>query len=676
MAQLTPTTHVPQLQPFISAHVFGVSEVHAAHTLVATAHPAPKDADFLDYFALALATWAPINGHVCVDISNIRSQVRSEMKDLGNPDAQDAFNDLVWPSHQELRMHLSTSTLVWIDDANSKDIAVDYTKPLVLSGDLLYLTRQFIDEVSTAQAIGQRLNAQGTELPAQAEQWITEVFKSQKTDLQAAAVRNVLQFPTSVLLGGPGTGKTYTIAGMLHALLARHSATPSSAQPLRIALAAPTAKAAQQMTLSITSTLDATNNDGDHVFPQQHRDAIADICSSSSTIHRLLGWVPNNRARFQHDQFTPLPYDVVVIDEVSMISLPLMARLLEGLSPTATLVLVGDPAQLQSVEAGAVLPQIALLASHATFPIVTLQWNWRQSEVREPTNDTKDQPDAEDTKQPQLNDIGELAEMMRLPIGASGAEEDTAAASVVKYLRAPHDNITFIELPAAKDQAAALTHFPDPTTQKVRDAIAPHLAGFTAAAQCARNGDAEGALAALSTVRVLCAHREGKYGIASWNTLVADIVNVGRQRGSVGQPLLNTRNDIKSGLVNGDTSIVVQLGASRRAAFPARASHNEVAEPSEIRLFTPSALNDTEVAFAMTVHKAQGSQYETVVVIVPPISSPLLQREMLYTAVTRARRHLVVVATTASIEQAMKTSIQRASGLADRIARPRPIRQG
>lgn len=674
MAKLMPSTHVPELEPFVHTQVFGVAEIHAAQTLVATAHPTPDLATFLDYFALAIATWAPINGHVCADIAHIRSQVRAEMAGLDSTAAQEAFDALVWPSHEYLLTHLSASPLVHLDAVDGPEVIIDYTKPLVLSGDLLYLTRQFIDEVSTANAIGQRFATQSGEMPAEAEQWITEVFKDESTGLQADAVRNVLRFPTSVLLGGPGTGKTYTIAGMLHALLAKHSTQPST-QPLRIALAAPTAKAAQQMTMSITSTLDATDDDGKHKFPQQHREAIATICSASSTIHRLLGWVPNNRARFQHNQFAPLPFNVVVVDEVSMISLPLMARLLEALPPDATLVLVGDPAQLQSVEAGAVLPQIAHLAKQSAFPIVTLQANWRQRKTQEQAADNNQQPTDSESAKPKLNDIGSLAELMRIPSGATESEESAAASEVVNFLQASHKDITFIKLPAAKNETSSTIPTPDPTTQSIRDALTPHLVGFTTAAQCAKNGDAEGALEALSTVRVLCAHREGKYGIASWNTLVADIAHVGRQRGSVGQPLLNTRNDIKSGLVNGDTSIVVQLGASRRAAFPPRASQNDNPESSDIRLFAPSTLDDADIAFAMTVHKAQGSQYETVIVIVPPIGSPLLQRELLYTAVTRARRHLVVVATTDSIEMAMKTSIRRISGLADRIAHPRPIRR-
>lgn len=663
MTALLPSAPHPDLEPFIRLHVFGVSEIHTARTILSSIFSRPAEISFLDYFAVAIATWAPINGHVCADISRIPSQVRTEMSTLDTAQAQSDFNHLPWPSQEDLQKFLQASPLVHIDDARGVPNEFNYTKPLVLSGNLLYLTRQFIDEVNTAASIGSRLQENPNVLPDQAQQWIVDVFQDGHSGLQADAVRNVLKYRTSVLLGGPGTGKTYTIAGMLHALLQKHSAEAAS-QPLRVALAAPTAKAAQQMTTSITATLNAVDPQGKFLFPQQHRDEISRICESSSTIHRLLGWVPNNRSRFHHDKFTTLPYDIVILDEVSMISLPLMARLLEALPDIASLVLVGDPAQLQSVEAGAVLPQISQLASDTRFPIVTLDKNWRQ--MSDSTTDSQTE------KSHQLNDIGELASRMRVPAGAREDEAkvdaaiEEASAEVIALLRAPSESITFIEIPSSSN--ADRTQTPDPTTESIRKAIAPHLESFATAAQCARDGDARGALSALSSVRVLCAHREGKYGVSQWNTLVAELVNVSPQRGSVGQPLLNTRNDIKSGLVNGDTSIVVQLGASRRAAFPPLAAHGSTGNNSEdIRLFVPSTLEDAEIAFAMTVHKAQGSQYDTVIVVVPPVGSPLLQRELLYTAITRARRHLVVVATTESIITAMKTSIQRASGLAERI---------
>jgi exodeoxyribonuclease V alpha subunit len=155
---------------------------------------------------------------------------------------------------------------------------------------------------------------------------------------------------------------------------------------------------------------------------------------------------------------------------------------------------------------------------------------------------------------------------------------------------------------------------------------------------------------------VLCGHREGPFGVSTWNNFVARTVGVSTTRGAVGQPLLNTRNDLRTGLVNGDTGIVVNTENGRRVVFATQTSS-----------FEPSALEDIEVAFATTIHKSQGSEYGTVIVIVPPVGSPLLRRELLYTAITRARKHLVLIASEDAIKNAVMSTINRASGLAARI---------
>ena len=155
---------------------------------------------------------------------------------------------------------------------------------------------------------------------------------------------------------------------------------------------------------------------------------------------------------------------------------------------------------------------------------------------------------------------------------------------------------------------------------------------------------------------MLCGHREGPFGVSTWNNFVARTVGVSTTRGAVGQPLLNTRNDLRTGLVNGDTGIVVNTENGRRVVFATQTSS-----------FEPSALEDIEVAFATTIHKSQGSEYGTVIVVVPPVGSPLLRRELLYTAITRARKHLVLIASEDSITNAVMSTINRASGLAARI---------
>ena len=422
-----------------------------------------------------------------------------------------------------------------------------------------------------------------------------------------------------MLLGGPGTGKTYTIAGLLHALLSEHASDAKADSILRVAIAAPTAKAARQVTSSVEKSLKLAH------FPLDHQEAILTITKASSTIHRLLGSVPGNRGRFAHHAQNFLPYDVVIIDEVSMVSLPLMARVLESLAPTTKLVLVGDPQQLKSVESGAVLPDIASLHGQQAFPITKLLFNRRQ-----------------ENEAGKVNAIGELATLI-----SEADSNPNAADDIVAFIEADHSEITYISLPNSST---------DPTKSSTLSKLNPFFKGYEQALEAAKVGNADKALASLASIRVLCGHRQGPFGVSDWNELIADKVGVRKTIGALGQPLLNTRNDSRTGLANGDTGIVVKDGKSRKVCFA-----------NQTKTFEPTALENIEVAFATTIHKSQGSEFETVVVIVPRLDSPLLRRELLYTAVTRARKHLVIVGSQEAIGVAVNRPIVRASGLADRI---------
>jgi exodeoxyribonuclease V alpha subunit len=411
---------------------------------------------------------------------------------------------------------------------------------------------------------------------------------------------------------------------MLHAFYCEHAVNSDTGKTnqLRVAIAAPTAKAARQVTASVGLSLALPN------FPQTHAELISNVTKTSSTIHRLLGWSPGNRGRFAHHAQNFLPYDVVIIDEVSMVSLPLMARLLEALAPTTKLVLVGDPQQLKSVEAGAVLPDIASLHGDGTYPITKLITNRRQADESNPQK---------------VNEIGQLATNI--------SEADLSqvdADDVLKFIKEHDNQITFIALPDSSANPSK--------SAKVLIQLDKHLQGYRDALHHAKLGNTNEALASLSSVRVLCGHREGPYGVSTWNKLIADTLDIPTTRGAIGQPLLNTRNDLRTGLVNGDTGIVVNTPNGRRVVFS-----------TQEQKFEPSALEDVEVAFATTIHKSQGSEYHTVVVVVPPVGSPLLRRELLYTAVTRARKHLVLIASEESITSAVMSTINRESGLAARV---------
>ena len=444
----------------------------------------------------------------------------------------------------------------------------------------------------------------------------------------SSIVRRTATRHLAVVAGGPGTGKTTTVARIL-ALLHEHADATGAPAPL-VALAAPTGKAAARLQEAVHEEAAALE-----VSPEV-RDRL--LAVSASTLHRLLGWKPRNRARFRHDRANRLPHEVVIVDETSMVSLSLMARLLEAVRPTARLVLVGDPEQLASVEAGAVLGDVVGPASVAAAP-----------------------PAA-----PLASSIVVLRRVHRF----GGAIADLAMAvqrgdapAALAILRAGSDDVAWTETDVVRASATDLA--------PVRDAVVAAGCEVTAAALA---GDGPAALAALGRFRVLCAHRRGDHGVATWTSRIeqwlADSVEGFSPTDTwyPARPLLFTENDYGLQLFNGDTGVIVASGAGAgdgdgdpstggvRAVFERRGGIVEL---------SPHRLAGVETVHAMTVHKAQGSQFDTVALLLPDPQSPILTRELLYTAITRARRRLLIAGTEDALTAAIERPIARASGLRD-----------
>ncbi len=381
-----------------------------------------------------------------------------------------------------------------------------------------------------------------------------------------------------VIAGGPGTGKTTMVARLVGEL------SEQDPRPL-IALAAPTGKAAARLAEAVHA-----------------ETGLYEL--EASTLHRLLGWRPDSNSRFRHHRGNRLPHDVVIVDETSMVGLSMMARLVEAVRPDAQLVLVGDPAQLTSIEAGAVLGDIVAGANG----VVTLEHVYRHGGA-----------------------IAALAAAVRvgdadraLEILASGAED-------VTWLADPGDTAVI------RDEAVA-------AARAVTDAAAA--------------GDARTAIDSLGAFRVLCAHRRGDHGAATWVARIEGWLGEELQAGGrwyVGRPLLVTENDYSLRLFNGDTGVVVAAGEDRVAAAFER--HDDVVT------FSPSRLAAVDTVYAMTIHKSQGSQFKTAAVVLPDADSPILTRELLYTAVTRAQERLVLAGSEGAVRLAVERPIARASGL-------------
>ena len=608
------------LAAFNQAGVLNPADVHTAETVCRIG----QGVDERVRLALALTVRALRNGSVCIDLRTVRTTAFDEAESAID------ISELPWPEPDEWIQACTASPLV-ADGADQPG-----GRPLRLAGGLLYLERYWQQEELVRAQLQRRFAAPAPDIDqSRLSAAFPRLFDHEglapgEADRQQLAAAVSALSRVSVLAGGPGTGKTTTVARLL--ALLRDQPGPA----LRIALAAPTGKAAARLEEAVRAATAQLEPD------DQHR--LGDL--TASTLHRLLGWLPSNRSRFRHDATNQLPHDVVIVDEMSMVSLTLMARLLEAVRPSARLVLVGDPDQLSSVEAGAVLADIArapgtpdanlgrrlveldLISDQETAPVhgvVQLTHTWRFGGA-----------------------INALARAVR------GADAD----AVVAVLRSGASDVQFseVDLEAAPTEASARALVG--VTAQVR-------AAGVAMLEAARSGDIAAALAALDRHRLLCAHRRGPYGVLRWGLEVerwlAEAIPGYGEDGEwyVGRPLLITANDYEMSLYNGDTGVIVQTPAGVRAAF---------ARGAAAKLYPPVRLDAIQTVHAMTVHRAQGSQFDTVSFVVPPPDSPLLTRELLYTAVTRAQRQVHLIGSEEAIRRAVLRPANRASGLRHRLA--------
>jgi exodeoxyribonuclease V alpha subunit len=420
-------------------------------------------------------------------------------------------------------------------------------------------------------------------------------------DLQRTAARMALTHRFSVISGGPGTGKTATVARILALLLDM----AGDARP-EITLSAPTGKAALRLHQSIMLAADRL------VFPDGIRNCLP---TGVSTIHRLLG-AQNRTARFRHNSDNRLPCDILVVDEASMVDLPLMASLMEALRDDARLILLGDRNQLASVEAGAVLADICTGGNLAAVPITQLTKSYRFG-----------------------GDSGIAAVSALISSGAAAA-----AAELLQSGRYP--DVVWKRLPTGRA-------FEDSFKTAVRDGYG----GYARATSPAE------ALAELGSFRVLAPLRSGTFGIENLNSLCESALGIRRKEGERSVrplPVMITGNNYELGLFNGDTGVVME-----NAGTPAVWFENP---EGGLRHLSPLRLPPSESAFALTVHKSQGSEFDRVLLILPDQMSEVLCRELLYTAVTRARRSLEIWGTEEVFRQAVEKRTVRKSGLVERLA--------
>jgi exodeoxyribonuclease V alpha subunit len=554
----------------------------AFHRQVAAAGVA-ADVEGVVALAAALLMTATVDGHICLSPEELAQRASEVTLDLDAAKLRAALGVHPW--------------------------ATGAATPLVFENDKLYLRRFRDAEVRLAKAIGDRLDPQTLDdaLPALRSKFQELFPPADEPDWQGVAVAACLRSRFTLITGGPGTGKTTTARKILDLLRAQNP-------DVRVAFAAPTGKAAARL-----------------------GEAIGE---PGVTLHRLLGYIPHGDT-FRHNATDPLEYDVVIVDEASMVPLLLMDTLFAAVRADARVILLGDHDQLASVEAGSVLADLvaasgALGHDHSEklakayealggprLPVSEKAPPMRDAVVRLVKSHRFD-----DTK-----GIGALARAIR----------DGDGEGALRVLAQPDDSVTRVAVPAqGGDWLDAVT--------------GSASAVFTAESP-------EQALEALGRVRVLCATNHGPTGT---DGVIKRIEQALRERGYDvagphyrGRPLLVTRNDYMLKVFNGDIGVVWDSGDAGREAF--------IASTERMSGIPLPQLPEAVTAWAMTVHKSQGSEFDTVVVMLPEKDVRVLSRELLYTAVTRAKLRVVVVGPDEMVRAAVGRTARRGSGLANRF---------
>ena len=587
------------------------------------------------------------SGHLCLDLKN-----RALATQLWGTNPPPELVALL-PGEPNNWLHeLQQSTLV----------SQNGSTPLVLDGSRLYLRRNWAREVAVADAIEQKLATVNPLPEAPLREALAKLFpgSDNHTDWQQVACALASRSGISIITGGPGTGKTTTVVRLLGLL---QSLAMADNQRLRIRLAAPTGKAAARLTESIGEQVGKLHVDA------TVRDAIP---TEVTTLHRLLGTRPDSR-HFRHHGDNPLHADLVVVDEASMIDMDMMACLLEALSPHTRLILLGDKDQLASVEAGAVMGDLCRHAHEGRYKQRTIDF----------VNDTcgADISDYQETDQNPGNALAQQTAMLRTNWRSKDSPGIGELARAVNEENLPQVRKSFQRYPDSLYRQHLSSD-----SQQLETLLLNGSNGHTGlralfsavATPPTQRHDfddwAAGLLKQLTHQQLLSGLRSGPFGVEQLNQRITHHLQqqdlAPEREWYPGRPVMMTRNDYQLGLMNGDVGLTLPLLETRKGTAELLLRVAFQLPDGRIKWVLPSRLDGVETVYAMTVHKSQGSEFKHTLLVLPDAPHPLLTRELIYTAVTRARDRFTLLefGKSAVLDSAVKKRTWRASGLAERLS--------
>jgi exodeoxyribonuclease V alpha subunit len=572
-------------------------------------------------------------GHSCLPIKKVAAHHWAYTTDNDGVIMQQGF---VFPEHKQLQQTLQTLSL-----------AADNLSPVVFTRDALYLRRFYQFEQYLSEAISQRVavtqlfdvdaihKAVEFVFPRDSEQ--SAETKETAIDWQKIAVANALNKNFTIIAGGPGTGKTYTVTKLLAAIIKLHQQKGEQVLPLNIAMVAPTGKAAQRLSESISNTVAAFKTQ----FSEHKEQAIfSAIPTQASTLHRLLGVIPNQN-QFKHNEHHLLPCDVLLVDEVSMVDLALFTRLFKALKPSCKLILLGDAQQLPAVLTGNVLADIAVLP-HQGFSRQNADYLTKVTQQAAPVNASKP-----------CDYLTVLQKSRRFDseggIGQLASQVINGQSKVSWSLLANHSATTQTTTLLQGDEKSWLL----PLVKQY------YLPLFSC-------NSVKEAFNLINHFRILCVVKQGSQSVEYYNELVKNILlQLGQKvlpENYHSQPIMIEENNYQLGIFNGDIGFIWRHSNGQLMAAFEQAN-------GEIKWLMISRLPKYSTVYAMTIHKTQGSEFTHVTMALPEQTDhPLLSRELIYTGLTRAKKQFSLCAKQSVWCEAIEKPVTRYSFLADLLA--------